>query len=89
MKETSALNNQIIASPNHWFEVAVDIGGLLYFTNKIMSISTHNSLFANGIPEVGCAVSGEADISFIWDGVEIPKMGEIFLNVRPRSETQT
>lgn len=88
MKETSALNNQIIASPNHWFEVGAFIGGLWYSANKIMSISTRNLLFANGIPEVGCAVSGEVDIAFIWDGAEIPKMGEVFLNVRPRNETQ-
>ena len=86
MQETSALYDQIVANPNHWFEprlsIAVSSSTDVYrYAHQIFSISTHHSLFADGFPQVGCAVAGELDTTFIAPSNAIPKMARISVHV--------
>lgn len=54
----------------------VSVAGVEYDEGHIYSLRTFCSLYANGVPAVGCCVSREIDLSIRQKG-EIPRMAEI------------
>lgn len=94
MQTTTALYNQIVASPNHWFEPYMFIytdsqgSGYSLFKGDLFSISASKSAFADGVPQIGCAVAGEMDASFIAPTGTIPPMAKVRLSVRACNASQ-
>lgn len=93
MQNTSALYDQIVASPNHWFEVAVrfftsDYSSIDVLQNQIFSISTNHSAFADGVPQIGCAVAGEIDLTIIAPQETLPPMCQFRILVQACAEGQ-
>lgn len=84
--------NQIIADPNHWFEVILQFLPSEFTSfdvrqDKLFSVTTTHSVFSDNVPQIGCAVSGEIDATFIKPDNEIPKMCPFRVLVRARTET--
>lgn len=92
MQDMPAPYNQILEDPNHWFEVTLqflpndfvtfDIGRY-----KLFSVTTTHSAFSDGVPQIGCAIAGEVEATFIKPDDEIPKMCPFRILVRARTET--
>jgi len=94
MQDTSALYNQILASPNHWFEVMLEfyLGNFQYLgvgESELFSVATNHSAFSDGVPQIGCAVAGEIDATFIKPTQELPKMCRVRTLVRARNDSLT
>jgi len=100
MQNTSALYNQIVASQNHWFEAQLLIPVADAHTERIeylsqrsiFSISINHSAFSDGVPQIGCAISGEVDATFIDPsipraGIYVPKMAKIQLEIRAKNDS--
>lgn len=93
MQYTSALYDQIVASPNHWFEVMVrfftsDRSHLDVPQNQIFSISTYDSAFSDNVPQIGCAVSGEVDLEIIAPQETLRPMCPFRLFIIARTENE-
>lgn len=93
MQDTSALYKRVVLNRNHWFEVMVRFftGSSSYVDiaqNRIFSISTNHSLFADGVPQIGCAVAGEVDLTIIAPQETLPSMCRFRLMVRACTESQ-
>ena len=93
MQTTTTLYNQIVANPNHWFEPQLSIYRSSdtissLSKDKLFSITTTKSAFADGVPQIGCAVAGEIEASFIAPTYTIPKMAKVRLMVRACTATQ-
>jgi hypothetical protein len=84
--------NQIIEDPNHWFEVTLQFLPSDFVTfdigrDKLFSVTTTHSAFSDGVPQIGCAIAGEVEATFIKPDDEIPKMCPFRILVRARTET--
>lgn len=93
MQNTSALYDQIVSSPNHWFEVIVrfftsDRSHIDVPQNQIFSISTYDSAFSNNVPQIGCAVSGEVDLEIIAPQETLRPMCPFRLFIIARTENE-
>lgn len=93
MQYTSALYDQIVASPNHWFEVIVrfltsDRSHIDVPQNQIFSISTYDSAFSDNVPQIGCAVSGEVDLEIIAPQETLRPMCPFRLFIIARTENE-
>ena len=76
MQDTSALYNQIFETDGHYAEVKINIAGVDYGQDKIVSLSTSGGLFAEGTLGAGGAVAGEIDLQ-LYDPGSIPKMAKL------------
>lgn len=76
MQDTSALYNQIFETDGHYAEVKINIAGVDYGQDKIVSLSTSGGLFAEGTLGAGGAVAGEIDLQ-LYDPDSIPKMAKL------------
>lgn len=76
MQDTSALYNQIFETDGHYAEVKINIAGVDYGQDKIVSLSTSGGLFAEGTLGAGGAVAGEIDLQLYGPG-SIPKMAKL------------
>lgn len=93
MQYTSALYDQIVANPNHWFEVMVrfftsDYSHIDVQQNQIFSISTYDSAFSDNVPQIGCAVSGEVDLEIIAPQETLRPMCPFQLFIIARTENE-
>lgn len=66
------------------YAILVDSGGASsgYRENQIFSLRTKGAVFANNLPEAGCAVAKEIDLQMIRPIGDIPKMARIGVYVR-------
>lgn len=76
MQDTSALYNQIFETDGHYAEIKINIAGVDYGQDKIVSLSTSGGLFAEGTLGAGGAVAGEIDLQ-LYDPGSIPKMAKL------------
>lgn len=76
MQDTSALYNQVFETDGHYAEVKINIAGVDYGQDKIVSLSTSGGLFAEGTLGAGGAVAGEIDLQLYGPGT-IPKMAKL------------
>lgn len=76
MQGTSALYNQIFETDGHYAEIKINIAGVDYGQDKIVSLSTSGGLFAEGTLGAGGAVAGEIDLQ-LYDPGPIPKMAKL------------
>lgn len=87
MQTTSALYKQIFAQ-EHTAEVKVNIAGVDYGEDVIVSMSTTGSLFADGEMSIGGAVAKEIYLT-LWNITgTIPKMAKIIPYYRIKAGTQ-
>lgn len=92
MQDIPAPYNQILADPNHWFEVVLQFLVSPFETfdvrwDKLFSVTTTHSAFSDNVPQIGCAIAGEVDATFIKPDDEIPKMCPFRILVKARTET--
>lgn len=86
MQETSALYKQIIETPNHYFKPWLSIytsstAAYSVTTDKLFSLTTSNSCFANEEPQVGCAIAGEIEAKLIVPPITIPSMAKLKVSI--------
>lgn len=70
--------------------ILIDMGSVDggYRESRIISLSTSHALFAEGRPEVGCAIAGEIDLQMIRPVADIPKKARIAVYCRVCDETR-
>lgn len=89
LQATSDVYKRLMAG-NHWFESCLYIGAknstpspdTAFGEEMIYNMKTKKSVFANGVPEVGCCVAGEIDIEMILPDSTIPRMAMLVPYVR-------
>ena len=87
MQNTTALYRQILADPNHWFEMQLAIDSVGTFgESQLFSISTNLQMFQNE-PTIGKAVAGEIDVKMLLPDATIPDMACLRPQVRVCNET--
>ena len=69
MQETSDLFKQIWANPNHWSEVKVNINGVDYFEDSLMSVSIQMDAFNDNKLTIGAAPVGSCRVELITDNM--------------------
>jgi len=82
MYTVSALWATLIATDGHWFETKVDINGVTYGQDQLMSLSVDLRMFAEQQPSVGGCLAGEINLSMLAPSVSIPRMASIDPYVR-------
>ncbi len=81
MHETSSLYKRLF-SGTHRLETRVEIGGVDYGENVLMSVVTTRQVFSNDKPQVGCCVAGEIDLEMLKPAEALPRMARIVPYVR-------
>ena len=76
MQTTSALYKQILANPQHYSEIKINIAGTDYPQERIVSIRTSGGLFSEETLSAGGAVAGEIDLT-LYKPDAIPKMAKL------------
>ena len=76
MQATSALYKQILANPQHYSEIKINIAGVDYPQERIVSIRTSGGLFSEETLSAGGAVAGEIDLT-LYKPDAIPKMAKL------------
>lgn len=89
MQSTSALYKQILANPYHTAEIRLDINGVSFLSNQIVSLSTSQSMFNQDKAAVGGAVAGEINCTIYPTSAVIPKMATLVPYVRITDGTNT
>lgn len=87
MQDVSDLYLEITAD-QHRFECKVNIGGVDYGENVLVSMKTTRSMFSSASPAVGCCVAGEISIEMLSPSDTIPRMAEIKPYVRAVNDTK-
>ena len=88
MQQTSDLYKSIFAG-EHTAEIKVNIAGVDYGEDVIVSMSTTGSLFADGKMAIGGTVAKQIDLT-LWNvSAAIPKMAKIIPYYRITNGTQT
>lgn len=87
MQTTSALYQQILADHNHFFEVAVEIGGVRYTDDKIFKLTTNIQMFGRE-PELGKALAQEMELQMLQPAETIPTMAKVMVYARACTSTQ-
>jgi hypothetical protein len=88
MYTVSALWATLIATDGHWFETYVDINGVTYGQDQIMSMSTELRMFSEEQPTVGGCLAGELTLKMLVPSATIPRMASIEPYVRVCTGTQ-
>lgn len=86
MQTTSELYQQILQDHNHFFEVAVEIGGVRYADDKIFKLTTNIEMFGRS-PELGKALAQEMELQMLQPAETIPTMAEVRLFTRACTTT--
>lgn len=89
MYSVSNLWNTLISADKHWFETRVDINGVSYYSDTIVSVSVQNTMFSGEQPGVGGCLSAELQLTMLAPSVTIPRMATINPYVRVTNGTQT
>ena len=78
MQNTSGITNySTLIAGNYTVETKVNINGVDYGENVLISVETTGSLFKDDLPVIGSAVSGEIDIRMLMPSATIPRMATI------------
>lgn len=75
MQPVSAEYERIFSSP-HRCETRLLINGTEYGEDKIISLSTSQSVYSS-IPSVGNCIAGQIDVTLLTPSMEIPRMAEL------------
>lgn len=70
MQNTSTTWAQLISDPNHFFECRVEIDGISYGEDRIISLTTACDMFCGGEPTIGNAVAAQIDVSIIAPDIQ-------------------
>lgn len=84
MQDTSRIENYdaIISSGDYETETKVEIGGVEYGEDVLVSVSTNATLFGNQNPTFGTAIAKEIDLEMRYPDEIIPRTAEIRAYVR-------
>jgi len=78
MQNTSGITNySTLIAGSYTVETKVNINGVDYGEDVLISVETSGSLFKDNIPAIGCCVSGEIDIRMLKPSATIPRMATI------------
>lgn len=77
MQNTSALYNQIIESPLHFFETKVVVNGNDVNQNNLFSVDRSRPGVGNEFPSIGSALSATLTMTMLNQSFTIPEMAEI------------
>lgn len=80
MQEVSALYQELLKNKKHRKECKVEIGGITFGENKLISLKTYGSLFRTAT--VGNTVSRQIEVSLLPGDATIPRMAEIKVYLR-------
>lgn len=86
MQTVSALYTQILANGG-WHECKLEINGVVYGMDKIVSMRTSSALF-DGAVSVGNTIAGTIDVSLIASSNSVPTMAELRPYVRAVNDSQ-
>lgn len=86
MQTVSALYTQILANGG-WHECKLEINGVAYGMDKIVSMRTSSALF-DGAVSVGNTIAGTIDVSLIASSNSVPTMAELRPYVRAVNDSQ-
>lgn len=89
MYSVSNLYNTIIAEDLHSFETKVEINGVSYGENVLMSVSTAYRVFSQEQPTVGGCLAAELEVKMLAPSATIPRMAQVKPYVRVTDGTQT
>lgn len=89
MYTVSSTWNTLIADNKHWFETRVDINGVSYYSDAIVSVSVQNTMFSGEQPGVGGCLSAELQLTMLAPSVTIPRMATVNPYVRVTNGTLT
>lgn len=89
MYSVSNLYNTIIAEDLHSFETKVEINGVSYGENVLMSVSTVYRVFSQEQPTVGGCLAAELEVKMLAPSATIPRMAQVKPYVRVTDGTQT
>lgn len=87
--QTSPTNWDEIITGDHWFETGVNIDGVLYLDNVLISVSTVYRVFSENQPAVGGCLAAELTVEMLAPSVEIPRMAKVRPYVRAKNGTLT
>ncbi len=83
MQDTSEIiNYDSLMLEDYEVETKVNIDGVDYGRDVLISVSTSLSLFSGNAPKIGCCPSGEIEIKMLMPNVEFSRMAEIIPYVR-------
>lgn len=78
MQNTSGITNySTLIAGNYTVETKVNINGVDYGEDVLISVETTGSLFKDDLPVIGSCVSGEIDIRMLMPSATIPRMATI------------
>lgn len=89
MYTVSSTWNTLIADYKHWFETRVDINGVSYYSDAIVSVSVQNTMFSGEQPGVGGCLSAELQLTMLAPSVTIPRMATVNPYIRVTNGTLT
>lgn len=89
MQTTSALYKQIVATEGHWFETKISLSGHELLERQIISLERDNQAMTQAKPSVGGALAGSLALTIIAPTFTIPRMAEIDVYIRARTDTLT
>lgn len=89
MYSVSALYNTIIAKDEHWFQTKVEINGVAYGEDSLMSVRAAYRVFGDEQPVVGGCLSAELEVKMLTPDVLIPRMAEVKPYIRVTDGTDT
>ena len=81
MQTPSTLYQQILADHNHYFEVAVEIGGVRYTDDQIFKLTTNIEMFGRK-PELGKALAQKMELQMLQPAETIPTMAAVTVYAR-------
>lgn len=87
MQTTSDLYRALLADERHRKEIRLDVAGVSYSEDELITMTTTAALFADGCLSVGSAAAREIDVSLIPKGT-IPRMAQLRPYVRLVLEEQ-
>ena len=88
MRTASNTYNRIIANDSHRFEVKINIAGVDYGEDKILSCKSDSKVFATE-PTIGGTYSATLEFSILDDGANIPRMAKVIPYFRVTDGTNT
>ena len=78
MQNTSGISNySTLIAGSYTVETKVNINGVDYGEDVLISVETTGSLFKDNLPAIGGCVSGEIDIQMLKPSASIPRMATI------------
>lgn len=81
--------NELRLEQNHYYETRIRLNGTYYGQDNLISVKTEQKMFASEQPSVGGCLSGELTLSMLKPTATIPRMAEIKLYARIRTDSRT